>query len=246
MLTADAAGAAGPHPGTGPLPDDIRIALHTLSDLPPAQDVETAALPDAGDWCFNIPLWGNPVLPNSATGAEEEGETAPAAAPRVPDPDFLPEDEDNGDAATEMIQAGCLPRRGLESRHARLAACTAVRTVGDAVRVGRAAEAAPQGAAWEHWIQIHLTPRSATRGHALEPGEEAQEPTAGAAAGTPLEVARARTVLDFWQRAQGFTELGVPRHGWEDVGPYHPILSVVDGRLVCAQSIGLGDGGEEE
>ena len=85
-----------------------------------------------------------------------------------------------------------------------------------------------------------------THTHALEPGEEAQEPTGGAAAGSPLEVARARAVLDFWQRAQGFAELGVPRRGWEDVGPDHPILSVVDGRLVCAQPIGLGDGGEED
>ena len=501
-LTADAAGPAGPHPGTGPLPDDIRRALHALSYLPPAQDVETAALPDAGDWCFNIPLWGNPVLPNGATGAEEEGGTAPVAAPRVPDPDFVPEDEENGDAATETVQAGCLPRRGLESRHTRLAACTALRTVGDAVRVGRAAEAAPQGDAWENWVQTHLTPlgatsfrrgptlsairrlladispdwrtaaaavldhpermagldsedtvraqlvgrigwrlggslhvklrgltvklatqlqlqevterrarlhaayeqearqqqqvlqqqpatttaiaaataavpptqqgccvpgtlrrlwtikwerehketlwrlavdgvplpgnthlhrtpmepcgcggygggagqsqplqisprahhfwecpvaqavvqqitayipgpisranvwlaeapagmqqcvwdvvslaalsameraraglRAATRGHASQPGEETQEPTA---AGTPLEVARARAVLDFWQRVQGFAELGVPRRGWEDVGPDHPILSVVDGRLVCAQPIGLGNGGEED
>ncbi len=59
VLTADAAGAAGPHPGTGPLPDDIRRALHALSYLPPARDVETAALPDAGDWCLNIPLWAS-------------------------------------------------------------------------------------------------------------------------------------------------------------------------------------------
>ena len=64
VLTADRYGDTGPHPGTGPLPDDIRRALHALSYLPPAQDVETAALPDAGDWCFNIPLWGNPVLHN--------------------------------------------------------------------------------------------------------------------------------------------------------------------------------------
>ncbi len=87
-----------------------RTAVPSLK-LPPAQDVETAALPDAGDWCFNIPLWGNPVLPNSETGAEEEGGAAPVAAPsRVPDPDFVLEDEENGDAATESIQAGCLPR----------------------------------------------------------------------------------------------------------------------------------------
>jgi hypothetical protein len=65
--------------------------------------------------------------------------------------------------------------------------------------------------------------RAATRGHALEPGKEAQGPTAGAAAGTPLEVARARAELDFWQWAQGFAELGVPRRGWDDVGPDHPM-----------------------
>ncbi len=82
------------------------------------------------------------------------------------------------------------PKRSRLGRHTRLAACTALRTVGDAVRIGRAVEAAPQGAAWEHWVQTHLTPLR-----------------------TPLEAARARAVLDFWQRAQGFAELGVPRHG---------------------------------
>ncbi len=66
--------------------------------------------------------------------------------------------------------------------------------------------------------------RAATRGHALEPGKQAQEPTALGAAVTPLEIARARAVLDFWQHVQGFTELGLPRRGWDGVGPDHPIL----------------------
>ncbi len=61
--------------------------------------------------------------------------------------------------------------------------------------------------------------RAATRGHTLAPGEETQEPTAGAAAGTPLEVARARAVLDFWQRAQGFAELGVAGRTWAPTIP---------------------------
>lgn len=45
--------------------------------------------------------------------------------------------------------------------------------------------------------------------------------------------AQRRAVSDFWGRLQGFAMLGVPRQGWELVGPRHPILRVVDGRLLC-------------
>ena len=89
--------------------------------------------------------------------------------------------------------------------------------------------------------------RAATR-RAPAPGEEAQEPVGPPA--SPLEVAKGRAVLDFWQRVQGFAELGVPRRGWGGVGPDHPILSVVGGRLRCSQPFGLGEevgeGGEGE
>ena len=67
-----------------------------------------------------------------------------------------------------------------------------------------------------------------------------------AAPGTPapVEVAKARAVLEFWQRVKGFAELDVPRRGWEGVGADHPILAVVDGRFQCAQPAGLVLGGE--
>ena len=48
------------------------------------------------------------------------------------------------------------------------------------------------------------------------------------------EQAQRRAVPDFWGRLAGFAQLGVPRRGWDSVGPRHPILRrVVDGRLVC-------------
>jgi len=47
------------------------------------------------------------------------------------------------------------------------------------------------------------------------------------------EQALRRAVPDFWGRLAGFAQLGVPRQGWDSVGPRHPILRVVDGRLVC-------------
>jgi hypothetical protein len=77
-----------------------------------------------------------------------------------------------------------------------------------------------------------------------------------AAPGTPapVEVAKARAVLEFWQRVKGFAELDVPRRGWEGVGADHPILAVVDGRFQCAHPAGLvlrelgelGELGEED
>ena len=169
VLTMDAASGAGPHPGAEPLPGDIRRILVALSHLPPVQDVDTTPLPAPGDWCFNVPLWGNPILPNSAPAAAGEGgqgsggeadddteATLPAvnANAAAADPDFVPEDE-------ELMAANGLPRPGLDCRHTRLAACTALRTVGDAVRVGRAAVNAPQGAGWEQWVQAHLAPQEA-------------------------------------------------------------------------------------
>ena len=67
-----------------------------------------------------------------------------------------------------------------------------------------------------------------------------------AGAPTPVEVAKARAVLDFWQRLRGFAELGMPKHGWDGVGPDHPILAVAGEHLQCAQPVGLGNEGEGE
>ena len=47
------------------------------------------------------------------------------------------------------------------------------------------------------------------------------------------ERAARRAVTDFWGRLQGFAALKVPRRGWDAVGARHPILRVVEGRLVC-------------
>ena len=40
-------------------------------------------------------------------------------------------------------------------------------------------------------------------------------------------------IANFWARLQGFAHLGVPRAGWGAVGPTHPFLRVVGGRLRC-------------
>ncbi len=55
--------------------------------------------------------------------------------------------------------------------------------------------------------------------------------------GSPLERACARAAADFWVRLRSFAALGVPRRGWGQVGPNHPVLSVVDGRLRVAQLV---------
>ncbi len=54
---------------------------------------------------------------------------------------------------------------------------------------------------------------------------------------SPLERACARAAADFWVRLRSFAALGVPRRGWGQVGPNHPVLSVVDGRLRVAQPV---------
>jgi hypothetical protein len=50
----------------------------------------------------------------------------------------------------------------------------------------------------------------------------------------PLELACARAVADFWSRLLQFTQLGVPRKGWDGVHSTHPVLAVVNGELLCA------------
>ena len=162
------AGTTDPHPCAESPPAEISRILGALSHLPPVQDVETTPLPAAGDWCYNVPLWGNPLLPNAgaadATDTDGEGEgggdsggrgpggnTASAAAT---DPDFQLEEE--------AAAPNTLTRPGLDCRHTRLAACTALRTLGDAVTIYRAAQTAPSRE-WDEWVQTHLAPRGMER-----------------------------------------------------------------------------------
>ena len=44
-----------------------------------------------------------------------------------------------------------------------------------------------------------------------------------------------RAVMEFWANLEGFAPLGVPKRWWGGVGPGHPFLRVVEGRLVCAR-----------
>ena len=62
---------------------------------------------------------------------------------------------------------------------------------------------------------------------------------------THIEVAKARGVLDFWQRVQGFAEMGIPRRGWDGVGSDHPIIAAVGGRLQSAQPGGVAGDAED-
>ncbi|KXZ54594.1 hypothetical protein GPECTOR_4g659 [Gonium pectorale] len=55
---------AGPWLGGRPsLSTDILCLATALSHLPPVSDVAEPPLV-TGDWCYNAPLWGNPLLPN--------------------------------------------------------------------------------------------------------------------------------------------------------------------------------------
>ncbi|GIL55468.1 hypothetical protein Vafri_11032 [Volvox africanus] len=62
-----------------------------------------------------------------------------------------------------------------------------------------------------------------------------------AAASSPLHRARVRAVADFWARLHSFAALGIPRRGWDRVGPQHPILAVAGGQVQCAAPIALTD-----
>ena len=58
-----------------------------------------------------------------------------------------------------------------------------------------------------------------------------------AIAASPLDRARARAVVDFWARLRSFAGLGVPRRGWDRVGPQHPILAVAGEQGRCAAPV---------
>jgi hypothetical protein len=158
------------------MPEEIARLFGALGYLPPVQDVAEVPLGPAGDWCFNVPLWGNPLLPNAATeavaendgssghdsdGGDGDADTAvaaatAAAAAAAADPDFTPDGQ-------PPTVAAAMPRPGLDRRHARLATCSALRTVGDAVRIGLAAAHAPRGmAGWEQWVATQLAPADAS------------------------------------------------------------------------------------
>ncbi|PNH09418.1 hypothetical protein TSOC_003941 [Tetrabaena socialis] len=165
VLTAAAPSTAAATEGGEPLPAEICRITAALGYLPPVQEVDTTPMPAPGDWCFNVPLWGNPLLPNAAAAAAAgaaaaaDAATAAAAAAGAADPDFKPDDPQlAADAA-----AAALPRPGLDCRHTRLATCTALRTVGDAVRIGRAVSGAPLGGPeWQTWVAEQLAPRNAS------------------------------------------------------------------------------------
>ena len=55
----------------------------------------------------------------------------------------------------------------------------------------------------------------------------------GECPGALCDQAQRRAIPDFWSRLHGLAMLGVPRRGWDSVGSHHPILRVVEGRLVC-------------
>jgi hypothetical protein len=81
---------------------------------------------------------------------------------------------------------------------------------------------------------------------AAAPAQQEQPPAAsGGTVGAtvapppPIEVAKARAVVDFWQRLRGLAMLGVPQKGWDGVGTDHPILSVVDGDMRCVHPASL-------
>jgi hypothetical protein len=156
------------------MPADLSRVFGALGYLPPVQDIAQTPLAPAGDWCFNVPLWGNPLLPNgdgvgdgdgdgteTGTGDADAAVTAAGiaaadAAVLAADPDFSPP------VGPQTSAAAALPRPGLDRRHTRLATCTTLRTVGDAVRIGRAAENAPAGGTeWEQWVVTQLAPTTA-------------------------------------------------------------------------------------
>lgn len=158
VLTTNTKMEGTPHLGAETLPDNVRTVLVALSYLPPVQDVDPAPLPAAGDWCFNAPLWGNPLLPNGSRPAGAADDAVEGAGHDA-DPEYVPEEVEEAAAAPNP-----LPRPGLEGRHRRLAVCRALRTVGDLMRIAQAAATAPTAnAAWETWVRANLDPREPAR-----------------------------------------------------------------------------------
>ena len=52
----------GPGWESGDLPEEVRRVVTALAFLPPVTDIgEDPLVP--GAWCWNAPLWGNPLLP---------------------------------------------------------------------------------------------------------------------------------------------------------------------------------------
>ncbi len=78
--------------------------------------------------------------------------------------------------------------------------------------------------------------RARTRAAEAQPTQQQQQEAAGP---TALERARSIAIADFWARLKGFAALGVPKKGWRQVGPHHPLLAVAGGRVRCANPVGF-------
>jgi hypothetical protein len=124
-----------------------------------------------------------------------------------------------------------------------LAALTAMERARAGLRaVGRRAAAAGAGAAAADSGALDDEEDGPSQGFgaaAAAPGGAADAEAGGPSPPSPLDVAKARAVADFWQRLVGFAELGLPPKGWGDVGSANPILSVVDGELRCCPAVAL-------
>jgi hypothetical protein len=66
-------------------------------------------------------------------------------------------------------------------------------------------------------------------------GEEQEDPSS-----QWVTTACTKAVARFWSALRSFAALGVPKKGWRDVGHDHPILWVEEGRVGCAEPLGLG------
>ncbi|GIL89965.1 hypothetical protein Vretifemale_17702, partial [Volvox reticuliferus] len=64
-------------------------------------------------------------------------------------------------------------------------------------------------------------------------------------AASPLDQARAHTVADFSTRLHSFAALGIPKHGWDRVGPQHPILAIVGVQMRCESPVEITSHGAE-
>ena len=121
----------------------------------------------------------------------------------------------------------------------------AVRVGGGLVRAQVWLLQSPQGVQQCVWDVVVLAAISAMEVGRQFMAAALKNPAGGVMAGSALrDRAIQRVVADFWVRLRTFAALGVPRSGWEAVGPHHPWLRVVAGCLVCV-SPDVDDPGSE-